>query len=387
MTFPRFRKQSSWLRRCLRTLLCFVVGFCSFTPGRAQTINLEKPLQSINEDVTAFAFSPDGRIVYSVRQLVKTKKYDFQRDDIWLQESNGKRRRLLQGDKLAYSNPLFSYSVESFHWAPDGHTILAEIFLALATGDSGNTTDSRMALLLADSGKTIKVADSKDLFFEATDPGWLSDNSTVAYLSEVVKPHVLFSMFSLRYATGRARPAFEGRTFLDAAWLPRTNIGIAVERGRNTDGPPRLQRLDLALDTDRELATLDGYTGGLSLSPSGKFAAYYIDNEVLEVRDLTSPNRIARLRIGLGVFQWLPGETRLLLKRAIEKKSGDLVWIDLPPLAAVTPGKEIPVLQPTPVPLLHNLAFRDFAISPDGRFLGLVAPGKHNLQIFPLPSR
>jgi hypothetical protein len=367
-----------------RIILCAAAFCISLTPSRAQSINFEKPLQSINEDVTAFAFAPNGNMVYSVAQIVKTKKFVFQRDDIWLQEAGGKRRRLLEGNKLVYGNPLFSYSVEAFHWAPNGHTILAEIFLTLATDDSANTTDSRVVLIIEDSGKIIKLPDSKDIFFEASSPGWLADSSAIAYLSEDIKPHVLFSMFSLRYSEGRPRKAFEGRTFLGAAWIPRTNTCIAIERDRNMDGPPRLQRLDLAFDNDHELATLDDYTQGLSVSPAGNLVAYYIDNEVLEIRDLTSPARVARMRIGLGVYQWMPDAKRIMLKRSLEKKSGDIVLIDIPPLAAPS-GKDIPVSQPTPVPLLHNLNFREFGISPDGRFLGLVAPGRHYLQVFPLP--
>jgi hypothetical protein len=34
---------------------------------------------------------------------------------------------------------------------------------------------------------------------------------------------------------------------------------------------------------------------------------------------------------------------------------------------------------------LHGLTFRDFAISPDGRELAVVTPGKRDLRIFPLP--
>jgi len=380
---PSPKARFPWIR-WFCAFLCAVAGCCSVAPVRAQNIDLEKPLHSINEDVTAFAFGPDGRIVYSVRQLLKTKKYDLQRDDIWLQDAGGKRRRLLEGNKLVHSNPLFSYSVDSFRFAPDGHTILAELFVSLVTDDSGATSDTQMALLLEDSGKLLKIADSKDFLFEATHPGWLADSSTVAYLKEALKPHLLFSMFAFPYAVERARPVFEGRTFLDAAWFPRMNVALAVERDRNLSGPPRLQRLNIALDADQELATLDGFTGGLSISPSGKLCAYYIDNEVLEVRDLAAPNRVARVRIGLGVFQWSPDESRILLKRAPEKKSGELVWIDLPPLAVVPAGKSAAIVQPAPVPLFHNLAFREFAISPDGRFLGLVAPGKRNLQVFPL---
>jgi hypothetical protein len=381
---PCSTSRSQWLRRFC-SLICVLAGCCSVQPLRAQNIDLEKPLHSINEDITAFAFGPDGRIVYSVRQLLKTKKYDLQRDDIWIQDANGKRRRLIQGDKLAYSNPLFSYSVDSFRWAPDGHTLLANLFVSLVTDDSGGTRDTQMAMLFEDSGKQLKIADSKDFLFEATDPGWLTDNSTVVYLSEAIKPRVLFNMFAFRYGVERARPIFEGRTFLGAAWFPRMSVALGVERDRNLSGPPRLQRLNIALDSDQELATLDSFTGGLSISPSGKLCAYYIDNEVLEVRDLASPNRVARVRIGLGVFQWSPDEDRLLLKRAPEKKSGDLVWIDLPPLAVPPSGKSAVIVQPTPVPLFHNLAFREFTISPDGRFLALVAPGKHNLLVFSLP--
>ena len=137
-----------------------------------------------------------------------------------------------------------------------------------------------------------------------------------------------------------------------------------------------------------ELATLDGYETGLSISPSGKRVAYFIDKEVLEIRDIQNPNRLARARIGLGAIQWSADETYLLIKRSPERKSGDLVWIPLPQLANAT-GKrndEIPVEQPEPIPILHSLTFRDFAISPDGKMLAVVPPGRRNLLLFALPS-
>jgi hypothetical protein len=115
--------------------------------------------------------------------------------------------------------------------------------------------------------------------------------------------------------------------------------------------------------------------------------AYFIDKEVLEVRDLQNPNRLARVRIGLGAVQWSADESYLLIKRSPERKSGDLVWIPLPQLQNVA-GKhsdEIPVIQPDPIPILHGLTFRDFAISPNGGTLAVVPPGKRNLLLFPLP--
>src|SRR5262249_45962142 len=156
---------------------------------------------------------------------------------------------------------------------------------------------------------------------------------------------------------------------------PHSNVMIAVERDRALTGPPRLQRLDVLADDDKEIATLDGFEGGLRVSPSGGKVLYFVDKEVLEIRDLTQPANVARLRVGLGVPQWSPDERRILLKRAIEKKSGPLVAFAVPPLAPAK-GNEIPVIEPDLVPLLHGVTIREFAISPDGRLIGIIAPGK-----------
>jgi hypothetical protein len=384
------RSRFRWLRSAC-ALVCAAVGCCSLPPSRAQNINLDKPLQSIDEDITGFAYAPDGRIIYSVRRLFKTKLYDLQRDDIWLQDLNGKRHRLLAGEKFIRGNAPFTYLVGSYRWSPSGRLILAQLFTtSVVDNDTGKTEDAFMTVVLEDNGKEIHPGGMDSVIKDSSSAAWLLDNSTIIYLTEVVKPHLLSSFKYINVATGPVGAAFDGRTFLDVDYIARTNIAIAVERDRNLSGPPRLQRLDLLAQEAKELATLDGYEGGISISPSGKKVAYYIDKEVLEVRDLAAPNLVERVRIGLGTFQWSLDETRLLLKRAIEKKSGDLVWIELPPLTAapVAPANQnIPVSQPVPTPILHGLTFRDFAISPDGRFLAVIAPGKRNLLVFPLPQR
>ncbi|MHB8500690.1 MAG: hypothetical protein ACYDHE_07075 [Candidatus Acidiferrales bacterium] len=366
-------------------MLLFFMSSCCFLPhARAQ--DLDKPLQNIDDEVTAFRFASDGRIVYSVRRTLKTKKYDLQHDDIWLLENNGKRRRLLQGDKFNRGNEPFSYAVDAFQWSPNARQILAQLFTTSVVDESGRTQDSIMTLALEDSGKEIHFGKGESTIQDCYNATWLQDNATLIYLTEAVKPRILFSFRYFNIATGPAGPAFEGRTFIDSDRIPGTNAAIAVERDRALSGPPRLQHLELLAQDATEVATLDGYEGGLSVSPSGTRVAYFVDREVLEVRDLTAPDHFVRLRVGLGVFHWAPGETRILLKRAIERKSGDLVWIAIPPLPAQLPGKEIPVLQPTPQPIFHDLTFREFAISPDGRFLGVVLPGKRNLMVFPLPG-
>jgi hypothetical protein len=364
-------------------ILFFVIS--DFVPhARAQ--NLDKPLQNIDDEITAFSFAPDGRIVYSVRRNLKTKKYDLQHDDIWIQELNGKRRRLLQGDKFNRGNQPFSYIGDAFHWSPNGRLILAQLFTTTVVDDSGRTEDSFMTLALEDNGKEIRLGKGESTIQDCFDATWLQDNATIVYLTEAVKPRMLFSYRYSNIMTGPAGLAFEGRTFIDSDRIPGTNAAIAVERNHALTGPPRLQRLDLLAQDDKEVATLDGYEGGLSVSPSGEKVAYFIDREILEVRNLAVPDHFVRLRVGLGVFHWAPDENRILLKRATERKSGDIVWINIPPLLPQQPGKEVPIIQPTPQPILRGLTFREFAISPDGRFLGVVLPGKRNLMVFPLPG-
>ena len=382
MTCPCSRSRFHWVRQ-LCSLICLVTGCCSLPVVRAQ--NLDKPVQTIDEDITAFAYTPDGRIVYSVHRNFKTKLYDLEHDDIWLQDAGGKRRRLLEGQKFTRGNQPFSYIGNSFRFSANGRIILAELLTTTVLDDSGKAEDSFQTLLLDDSGKEIRIAKGDSIIPDAADPFFLPDNVTINFLSEAVKPRMLFSLKATRLNTGSFKSPHEDRTFRDVFALPGASSAIAIEQDRAMTGPSRLQRLDLFSDDDKELATLEGYEGGLTVSPSGKKVAYFIDKEILEVRDLAAPNLLARVRVGLGVFRWPPDESRILLKRAIEKKSGDLVWIDLPPLSAHSPGQDIPISQPVPAPILHGLTFRDFAISPDGRFLAVIIPGKRSLLVFPLP--
>ncbi len=369
----------------LSALCALCVGPFPYSAARAQEI--DKPLQSIDEEITDFSFAPDGRIVYAVHRGFKTKQYDLEHDDIWIQEANGKRKRLLEGTKFNRGNQPFTYSVNGFRWSPNGRLILAQLFTTTVVDESGKTEDTVNTLVLEDNGKEVRPGGTDSLITNAANATWLLDNTTFVYMTEAVKPRTLFSFKIDNINTGPVGPAFEGRTFLDSAPIPRTNAAIAVERDRNLSGPPRLQRLELLAQDDSELATLDNYEGGLCVSPSGKLVAYFIDKEVLEVRDLTAPTHVARLRVGFGQPMWTPDEQRIFLKHGQEKKSGDLVAIDSPTLPAIPAGKEIPITEPNMRPLQHGLTIRDFSISPDGRFLGIVSPGKRSLQIFPLPSR
>ena len=366
------------------SLVCAVVGCCSSPAARAQ--NLDKPLSSIDEEITAFSFSPDGGIAFSVYHNFKTKKYDLEHDDIWIQEARGKRRRILEGQKYTRGTQLLSYLTDSIRWSPNGHYLAIQLLTTtVEDADTGNATNSVETLLFDDSGHEARINKGDNFLLRAANAAFLPDNNSIAYLVNAVGTLPLYSIKTTRLSSGSFPSPYEGRTFRDVTWLPGMNFAIAVEQDHSMSGPPRLQYLDVLNDSDKELATLDGYEGGLIVSADRTKAAYFIDREVLEIRSLSHPNQLVRVRVGLGIPRWTPDGSRIFLKRALEKKSGDIVWFPVPPLAAVAPNKEIPVSQPTPVPILHGLTFREFAISADGHSLAVVVPGKRNLLVFPLP--
>lgn len=375
------------LRSRLTSLLLSLATILFFLPQRTVSTpqQLDKPLLNIDEDITAFAFAPDGRIAFSVNRGFKTKKFDLEHDDIWISDSSGKRKRLLEGNKFIRGDQPFTYAVERFAWSPNGKFLLAQLFTS-SLDETGRAEDSINSLALEDNGREARPGGTDNFIRNAAEATWLLDSSTFVYLTEVLKPKMLFSFKQSSLSAGPAHNAFEGRTFLDTDPLPHSNAVIAVERDHALTGPPRLQHLDMVTEEDKEIATLDGFEGGLRVSPSGKKVVYFVDKEVLEIRDLTEPSRIARLRVGLGVVQWSPDEAHLLIKRSVEKKSGYLVVVNVPRLAPAPKSGDIPVDEPDLRQLLHGLTIREFAVSPDGRFLGIIWPGKRNLQVFPFPA-
>src|SRR5260370_9270632 len=150
MTCPCSVSRFRWIRN-LCSLICAVVGCCSLPATRAQSPDIEKPLLNIDEDISAFAFAPDGRIVYSVRHHFHTKQYDLERDDIWLQETGGKRRRLLQAEKFLRGTTPFPYTIDAFPWSPTGRRILPHLFTTSVVDERGTTQDSIITMALEDS--------------------------------------------------------------------------------------------------------------------------------------------------------------------------------------------------------------------------------------------
>ncbi len=360
-------------------MLAFLV-ICSL-PWNTNGQNMDKAVATVDDEVTAFTYAPDGRIVFSARRMYKAKKYDLERDDIFVLEPGGKKRKLFSGEKFTLADKPFTYLIEGFTWSPNGKIVAVQMYTTTVDIEDGSTSDARGLLFLDDQGHVLKPGKDQ-VVLDAQNPLWLRDSQTVVYMTNKDLPTGVYSLQYLNVFSGPAGKAFEGRTFLDAARISGSNAAMGIERDRNMDGPPRIQKLELLSQETQEIATLDAFAGELTLSPSGTKAAYYLDKEVLEIRDLTAPNKLARMRVGLGVVQWSEDETKIFLKRTVEKKSADLVTVELPVLKSYANRTEIAIDEPTPSFLLHGLTIREYGISPDGKFLGIVLPGKRNLEVF-----
>jgi hypothetical protein len=392
----------------------FLIGaFCLIS---ADCNAQENPVFRIDEDISRFAFSGGGRIAYATRHIFSVKKIRLQRDDVWIAEADGKRRRILLGEKFVRGTGPFSYTVRGLRWSPEGGKLAVELETSEMFNDAGDTREGVMTLLLDDAGREIVIPGTDSTIPGATNPAWMADGVSVAYLTEQGRangqapvaaagkspldrapsdeapsnppakkaPDKLFTMNRVKPFAEGASALFQGHLFSVLVWNTKQDGGVAIEREAGATGSTRLVMLDPARETSRVLGTLAGYAGGLTISPSGKRVAYWIDNEQLEVRDVEIPNRMARVRVALGTLAWSGDESRVLVKRGPVLRSGGLVWVTLPPLAAVAAGAAPATAEVLPQSILHELEFRQFEISPDGKFLGVIEPGKRNLIVYPV---
>lgn len=355
----------------------------------------EKLSFRIDDEVTRFALSGDGRIAYAVRHVFSEKKIQLQRDDLWIAGRDGKKQRILQGEKFVRGSGPFSYLVRGLRWSPDGAKLTVDLATSEMINEDGETREGAMTLLLDGAGGEIPIAVGDSVIAGATNAAWLADGSALVYLTaaqpeppsprpgESPNKEASFVVNLLRPFAGPGSPIFSGHKFVAAAWNSATSSGVAIER--NPAGSPTLLALDLGKEKSRDLATLDRYAGGLTISPSGDKVAYWVSNEQLELRDVASPNRVTRVRVVLGILAWAGDEKRILVKQGAAGKSGSLVWISLPQLATVAPGTTPATQDVAPQSILHDLEFRQFDISPDGKSLAVVEPGRRNLLVYSLP--
>jgi hypothetical protein len=232
----------------------------------------------------------------------------------------------------------------------------------------------------------VKIADGDNAVPGAIDGTWLTGNGKLAYLTETVKPNLMFSITIIESPGGHVLPLFDRHSFAALSWNAKLGTAVAIEKNLSDASATRLVELNLMSEDYRRLATLGSYIGGLSFSPSGTKVAFFTDINTLEVHDMTDPTLVARVQVDYGAINWAPDEKSILVKRGLERQEGDLVWVQLPDLLAdPISGPAASVTPPAPTPILNGQKFRDFALAPDGHSVAVILLGKHNLQIFDLP--
>jgi len=259
--------------------------------------------------------------------------------------------------------------VDSLAWSPNGHRIAMSMNIqVISTEDSSEATGGKQVALLEEDGAEIKVAGSKTRFIEdAWDAAWLADNTTVVYLTGVGP----YKIMRVNPSNGKSTALFEGHAFDSVTWDPKRNQAFAVGRGLSVSGRSALLQLDLANETIREIARVEDIRGKLAVSPSGNWIGYFENGDTIAVVDLANPQKVIRVRAGIGLFQFGRDEQHVLLKRGEGDKSGDLVWVG--------------IHDGTFRPILHDLLVHAFAITPDGESIVITDPGKRILKVYPLP--
>jgi hypothetical protein len=360
-----------------------------------------KQVATFEQDVQAFAISQDNHIIYAVQRMKRVKKLVVEHDDFWVGTIDGKRRKIIDGDKFDPAPgseeeqeepppsddndkkkhpPLprqHSYQVDSLTWSPDSRRIAVKMDTSEMAQPQGTVVQqldeqqtvrpNTILYLMDDDGRQITIQGSKtSTLSDAFNADWLADGSTLVYLS---KTSGNFSQLNaLRPSDGKTRVLFEGHTFSAVAWDTKRNQAFAIEESTQVVGSPKLVQLDLMDQKRKEIAAMDEFAGFLTVSPSAQKIAYFRNGDTLEVRDLSGSAKPVQVRVAIGQFQWDRSEQRVLLKRGEPQKSGNLVWVGL--------------YDGTFVPFFHDLEFHNFAIAPDGESVAVTEPGKRALVVY-----
>jgi hypothetical protein len=332
----------------------------------------DKPAATVDLDCRAFAMANDGRIACAAYHLGRSKKYTIERDDIWMVQPNGKRKKIVDGQKLVQSATPFSYKITRLSFSPDGHILLVEMMTLQVVDAAGKTQAGKLVDIMNDEGKEITIAGTKtSAVMGAFNAAALADGQTIAYLTQPDEEGLFYNISTVRPLGGRGGPIFPGHYFTTVVWDAAHNSALAIERNKDLSGPMQLVRLDLLKETDTPITTLTAFLGQLTISPQGDKIAYFRDGDTLEIRSLAIPASAVSIHCAYGKYAWAADEQRVLLKRGPEDQSADLVWIAIP--------------SGTVTPILHDLIFRNFAISPDGHTLAVVGAGNNNLITYSLP--
>src|ERR1700733_6229993 len=293
------------IHRCLflKTLIAaFIIAITIIAaPVRAQ--QPPTPRITVDDDCTAIAFAPDGRLAYATRHVFNLQKFQVQRDDIWILEKDGRRRKILNGEKMVRGAEAFSYTITRLRWSPDATRVAAELVTTQGNA-KGEEVTGNLLLFVNQEGKDVKIADGDNAVPGAIDGTWLAGNGKIAYLTETVKPNLMFSITTIESPGGRVFPLFDRHSFAALSWNAKLGTAVAIEKNLSDASVTRLVELNLLSEDYRRLAALESYIGGLSFSPSGSKVALFRDINTLEIRDMADPTLVARVHVEYGAINW-----------------------------------------------------------------------------------
>lgn len=352
-------------------LLLAAILMC-FAPAPRLQAQEQKPLATFNLDCRTFSVSSDGRVACATFRQLKFGHYTIERDNIWILARDGKRKKIVDGERLVTSPTPFSFAINRLAFSPDGHRLTVQMTTDQVTNAREDTHEGKLVDLMTDDGKEIPVAGTKTSVVEdGLQANWLADGTTVAYLLRDEDSELLYRVGIIHPAVGAGSAIFSGHFFTAVAWDAAHNSAVAIERDEALSGPIKLVHLDLLHGADETLAILDGYIGQLALSPSGNKVAYFSDGDTLEVRSVANPKTATTVHCAYGSFVWGADEQRILLKRGPEKQLSDLVWVSIP-------GGNL-------TPILHDLVYHSFGVSLDAHILAVTEPGNNKISLYPLP--
>ena len=187
------------------------------------------PRITVDDDCTALAYASDGRLAYATRHVFNLQKFQVQRDDIWILEKDGRRRKILNGEKMARGAEAFSYTITRLRWSPDATRVAAELVTTQVSARGEEVTEN-LLLFVNQEGKDVKIADGDNAVPGAIDGTWLVGNGKLAYLTETVKPNLMFSITVIESPGGRVFPLFDRHSFAALAWNAKLGTAVAIER-------------------------------------------------------------------------------------------------------------------------------------------------------------
>jgi hypothetical protein len=124
----------------------------------AQRKDPNAPKFDIDLDCTTFAFSPDNHLAFGVRRVFNYKKYTLEGDDLWVASPDGKRKKIVDGEKIVkVPDRPGSYSIHQIWWSPDSRKLIVFETVSRIT-DTRGTVNAGQKLQLLDANDGHEIA-------------------------------------------------------------------------------------------------------------------------------------------------------------------------------------------------------------------------------------